>query len=185
MGETASLVTIVPMALLRLPLLLITLVTLPAQTLVAGDGCQTLLDANLKIYSVPVHVYTTETAIFTGGKARSNELIYLNGKTYLQIAGKWQVSPRTPAQMQEVRKQAEAGAKVTCKFVREESVNGEAAVLYNAHQDMEDAKVDSQVWISKARGVPLKTESDSDMGGANGKVHRTLRYEYNNVQAPI
>jgi hypothetical protein len=114
-----------------------------------------------------------------------NEVIYLNGKTYLQIAGKWRVSPQTPQQMQEIRKQAEAGAKVTCKMVREESVNGEAAVLYSSHQETEGAKIDSQVWVSKARRVPLKIESDSDVGGAGGKVHRTMRYEYNNVQAPM
>jgi outer membrane lipoprotein-sorting protein len=173
------------MAPFRLPILLATLVVFPAPAVAAGDICQSLLDANLKIYSMPVHVYTTETAVFTGGKARTNELIYLNGKTYLQIAGKWRVSPQTPKQMQEIRKEAEAGAKVTCKFVREEPVNGEAAVLYNAHQETEDAKIDSQVWVSKARGVPLKTESDSDVGGAGGKVHRTLRYEYSNVQAPM
>jgi hypothetical protein len=173
------------MAPWRLPILLATLSILPTQALAAGDVCQSLLDANLKIYSAPVHIYTTETAIFTGGKARTNELIYLNGKTYLQIAGKWRISPQTPKQMQEIRKKAEAGAKVTCKVVREEPVNGEAALLYNAHQETEDVKIDSQVWVSKARGVPLKTESDSDMGGANGKVHRTLRYEYSNVQAPM
>jgi len=80
---------------------------------------------------------------------------------------------------------AEADANVTCSVVREESVDGEPAVLCSTHQKMEDAKIDSQVWVSKSRGVPIKTESDSDVGGAAGKVHRTMQYEYTSVHAPM
>jgi len=69
-------------------------------------------------------------------------------------------------------------------MVRDESVNGEPATLYSGHDQLPDAKVDSQVWISKARGLPLKMEMDMDTGGAAGKSHRTVRYEYSNVQPP-
>jgi hypothetical protein len=161
-----------------------------AGVLVAGRAhaadatCKLLADANTKIYSIPTHIYMTETA--AGGQARKSELVYLNGKTYVQVAGKWRVSPQTPQKMIEIRKETEAEQEktMTCKVVRDESVNGEAAVLYSAHQQDPDAKNDSQIWISKSRGVPIKLEMDMDVGGAAGKSHRTMRYEYTNVQVP-
>jgi hypothetical protein len=125
----------------------------------------------------------TETA---GAKARTSELIYVNGKSYIQVAGKWMVSPMTPVKMAENRKETEADEEktMTCRVVRDEAVNGEAATLYTAHQANPDEKSDAQIWISKSRGVPLKLEMDLDVGGTAGKSHRTMRYEYNNVQAP-
>jgi hypothetical protein len=87
--------------------------------------------------------------------------------------------------MAELHKTAEdKHPNATCRAVREESVNGEAATLYSMHDQNPDAKTDSEIWISKSRGVPLKLEMDMDVGGAGGKSHRTMRYEYMNVQAP-
>jgi hypothetical protein len=166
---------------------------LVAGLLVAGRAhaadatCKLLADANTKIYSIPTHIYMTETAAYTGGQARKSELVYLNGKTYIQVAGKWRVSPQTPQKMIEIRKETEAEQEktMTCKMVRDEAVNGEAAVLYSAQQQNPDEKSDSQIWISKSRGVPVKLEMDMDVGGgAAGKSHRTMRYEYTNVQVP-
>ena len=152
----------------------------------ADPACKFLADANTKIYSIPTHIYSTETSAATGGKARNSELIYLNNKTYVLVAGKWRVSPMTPQKMIEIRKETAADEEktMTCKAVRDELVNGEAAILYSAHQQNPDEKSDSQIWISKSRGVPVKLEMDMDVGGAAGKSHRTMRYEYANVQAP-
>ncbi len=88
--------------------------------------------------------------------------------------------------MAATRKETEADEEktMTCRLVRDEAVNGEAAALYTAHQQNPDVKSDSQIWISKSKGVPLKLEMDMDVGGAAGKSHRTMRYEYTNVQAP-
>jgi hypothetical protein len=68
--------------------------------------------------------------------------------------------------------------------VRDESVNGEPATLFRMHHHDEDTTTDQQVWISKARGLPLKQDIDMDVGGTSGKSHRSMRYEYTNVQAP-
>lgn len=152
----------------------------------ADPACKFVADANTKIYSIPTHIYSAETSAATGGKPRNSELVYLNDKTYIQVAGKWRISPQTPQKMIEVRKETEAEEEktMTCKAVRDELVNGEASTLYTAHQQNPDEKSDSQIWISKSRGVPLKLEMDMDVGGAAGKSHRTMRYEYTNVQAP-
>jgi hypothetical protein len=153
-----------------------------ASSAFAADAtCKILADANAKIYAVPTHMYQTETA--AGGKTRSNELIFLNNKTYLSANGKWIVSPRTPKDM--AADQAESLAvhpNAKCSLVRDEPVNGEAATLYTMHDPTPDSKQESQLWISKSRGVPLKAEMDLDAGA--GKTHRSIRYEYTNVAAP-
>lgn len=151
----------------------------------ANPVCQPVLDAMTKIYSTPVHVYSTETAADTGGKTRSSETIYLNHATYVRVNGKWRTSPLTQQEVMDMKKeQQDKNANATCSAVREESVNGEGAVLYSVRQETPDAKIDSQLWISKSRGVPLKTDIQMDIGGKFGKSHRIMRYEYTNVQAP-
>ena len=166
-------------------LLVISLVLIAASGLAADSTCKMLADANAKIYAIPAHIYSTETAAHTGGKPRSSELIYFNNTTYIQINGKWTISPATPKRMADMHKDAEnKHPNATCRAVRDELVNGEAATLYSMHEDTADAKVDSQIWISKSRGLPVKFETDMDAGGAGGKTHRAMRYEYTNVQAP-
>ncbi len=152
----------------------------------ADSTCKYLADANAKIYTIPTHLYQTETAAYTGGKPRNSELIYLNNKTYVQVNGKWRVSPVTQKDMEDLRKKTEAESlvNITCRVVRDEAVKGEAATLYSSHQQTPDETTDSQIWISKARGVPLKLEMDMNVGGGAGKSHRSMSYEYTNVQAP-
>ena len=66
---------------------------------------------------------------------------------------------------------------------RDESVNGEAAALYMAHSENDTVKSDAQTWISKSKGLPLRTEEDIDTGDGD-KRHMSIRYEYGNIQAP-
>ena len=151
----------------------------------AGSACQSLAEANAKIYGMPTHMYQIEKAGPAGGKTRSNELIYLNNKMYIMVGGKWSVSKATPADMaasqKEARKEQQLG--MTCSVVRDEVVNGEATTLYSAHRKTEDGTTDAQFWVSKSKGAPVKAEMDMD-DGAGGRMHRSLRYEYTNVQAP-
>ena len=41
------------------------------------------------------------------------------------------------------------------------------------------------MWISKATGLPLREEMDTDTGGVIGKSHRSMRYEYSDVKPPM
>ena len=147
----------------------------------ADSTCKYLADANARIYTIPAHLYQTDTGV----KPQTSELIYLANKTYLETAGKWQVSPMTPAKMAEIRKETEDEEikTMTCRVVHDGAVSGEAATLYISHQESPEGKRDSQIWISKSRGVPLKLEMDID-GGTKGKIHRSILYEYSNVHAP-
>ncbi len=169
------------------PVLPITLLLFAASSAVAADAtCKVLADANLKVYSIPTHIYSTEEAVYTHGKVRASERVYLNNHTYVMIAGKWTLAGDTPKQMADTHKDtAREYPNATCRMVRDESVDGQTATLYSVHEEIEGAKVDSQFWISKSRGTPLKMDSQTDLGGARGKVHRTMRYEYTNVMAPV
>jgi hypothetical protein len=73
-------------------------------------------------------------------------------------------------------------SKMTCHYLRDESVNGETAAVYSTHSETEDIKSDGQIWISKDRGLPLRHELDIEAGGS--KNHHSARYQYGNVQPP-
>jgi hypothetical protein len=165
------------------------LFSIPALTLVAAlsfstpalaDDCQTMFDAATKLLTVPVHSYTTETA---SGKPRTSEAIYINGAIYINVKGKWIRSKATTQDMLKQEQENIRNAKTTCRHVRDESVNGEAAALYVAHSENEEVKSDAQTWISKSKGLPLRTEEDIDTGGGD-KRHMSIRYEYGNIQPP-
>ncbi|HEX3748004.1 MAG TPA: hypothetical protein VHW09_28935 [Bryobacteraceae bacterium] len=164
------------------------IVLLTGAALAADPSCKPLLDTNAQYLKIPTHVYSTVTADYTGGKPRNSQTIYLIDKTYVQIDGKWRVSPVTPKKMLEMLKDAKADpdshTDSTCRVVRDEVINGESATLYSEHRETQDEKSDSQIWISKSRGLPLKLEATTDRGGPNGKRHTLLRFEYTNVQAP-
>jgi hypothetical protein len=83
---------------------------------------------------------------------------------------------------QELRQAKEADPNFVCRQVRDESVNGEPATLFTVHHHDADLTTDQQVWISKARGLPLKQEIETDAGRVAGKMHEDMRYEYTNVQ---
>lgn len=162
----------------------ITLLTGPA--LAADPSCKLVADAATKYLTIRTHIYTTENGPSTGGKPRNVETIYLIDKTYVQINGRWRVSPVTPKMMldnlKEARAEADSNSHSTCQMVREEAVDGAAATLYSSHTENQNMKADSQIWISKSSGLPLKMEETADTGA--GKNHRVSRFEYTNVQAP-
>ena len=126
----------------------------------------------------------TEIAGYNGGKTRNAETIYLNGNTYVKVNGPWLKSAITPEDLAEGKKESD-GNVGTCSVVRDEAVGVEPATLYKIHQQTPVATIDTQIWISKLRGLPLKQINDMDVGGgARGKSHRETRYEYNGVSAP-
>ena len=154
----------------------------------ADPSCKLVTGAITKYLTIPTRISTTETGSYTSGKPRNSETIYLIDKTYVQVNGRWRVSPVTPKMMledmKEARSDVDSNFHSTCQMVRDEAINGEAATLYSSHTETKDIKTDSQIWISKSRGLPLKMEKNADTGGTAGKSHRISRFEYTNVQAP-
>jgi len=161
----------------------VSFVSLPAQG--ADGACQAVSDVGRKVLTTPTHIYTTRTAAFLfGGKPSTSETIYAGGAIYVRVYDHWTRSTITPQDILQQKKDNQNNSKMTCRYLREESVNGEAAAVYSTHTETEDDKVDVQVWISKSKGLPLREELDTDVGGKLGKSHSSMRYEYGNVEPP-
>lgn len=148
-----------------------------------ADACQTVFEAMTKVVTVPHHIYTTMSgSLQPGGKTNTTEQIYAGGVIYVMMQGKWTRGTMTPDQMLKREEANRKTSKATCSYLRDESVNGEAAAVYSSHEEPQGTKVDSQTFISKSKGLPLRTEIDMDMGDTG---HMSSRYEYANVKAPL
>jgi hypothetical protein len=72
---------------------------------------------------------------------------------------------------------AGGGWEETCKYLRDEAVEGEAAAVYSDNFIGKAAKTEGQIWISKKTGLVLRQEGDVDLG-AKGKGHQSIRFDY-------
>lgn len=151
----------------------------------AQSDCKPVHDATDNLNTVPSHGYQTETnPARPGSDASSSEIIHTGGAIYVMMKGKWKKSPMSSADMRAQEEENWKTAKnVSCKYLRDESVNGQLAAVYKTHNENEDTKEDGQVWVSKSKGLVLREEEDVDIGGGD-KRHISTRYEYGNVQAP-
>ncbi len=156
-----------------------------ATTARAADSCQPVYDAITKIITTPNHSYSTQTAAFPKGATRSAETIYVQGKIYVMVKGKWMLSPVTPKEVMEQENENRKSDTSACQFLRNESVNGEPAAVYSLHRVTKNEKEDGQIWISRTSGLALRRDLDMDTGGGMGKSHLSARFEYTNVKPPM
>lgn len=147
----------------------------------ASPACLAVMEAVTKVYTVPVHLYTFSAA--PSGKTSSSEVIYANHYTYVQVNGQWRAHPINPEEVKEMKRRADTDTTARCSVVREEEVDGQAAILYSRRTTDEDSNINTQLWVSKKTGLPLKQVIDMD-AGASGKNHQSVRYDYVNVTAP-
>jgi hypothetical protein len=150
--------------------------------LAAQASCQPVFDAMTKVVNTPSHIYNTSAK---AGKSRTTETIYAGGAVYAKVQDKWTRGRITPQEILKQEQLNRQNSKYSCRYVKDEPVNGEAAALYSTHAENPDAKSDSQIWISKSRGLPLRQELDIDAGGAAGKTHYSVRYEFRSVKPPL
>jgi len=148
----------------------------------ADNGCKTVFDAMSKVLVTPTHIYNTETAAFRKNKPMTNEGIYFGGAIYVLVGGKWRRSPMDAAAIAKQEAENRRTGKYSCRYLRDEVVHGEAAAVYASHSENEGTKADATTWISKSRGLPLRTEEDfGDQTSAN---HISIRYDYSGVHPP-
>jgi len=164
--------------------------------LAAQSNCQSVDDAMNKVVTSPTHIYGTMSPVAnTDGEPRTDEAIhtetiYVGGSAYTKVGGRWSRGGWTPQQVMKQEQENRQKSKYTCRYLRDESVNGETAAVYTTHSERDgqesvgQIKSDGQVWISKSRGLPLRQELDIDSGRKSGKHHHSVRYEYGNVQPP-
>lgn len=149
------------------------------------SACQTVLDASAKLFTTPYHMYMTEAGAGAGnGKPVSSEMVFSGGVYYILYNGKWSVSPMSLEEMKAMDERNRKNVKnLSCHYVRGDSVNVESSALYSTHEEDAKGKTDTQIWVSKSKGLVLRQETDVDTGGGN-KTHVSSRFEYSNVHAP-
>ena len=137
---------------------------------------------------LPYHAYMIDSAktdaVLNHGKPRLGEVISAGGQMYVLSRGKWVRSPVSIAELKKERQDNPDSTKVTCSHLRDESVNGEAAAVWRSHTVNAMATIDADLWISKSRGVVLKSNSLTDVGGPLGKSRSIAPYDYTNVRPP-
>ena len=152
------------------------LLLMGAKPLQAQGDCKAILATARKMSTSVTHVYTT---ISRDGKEQTGEMIFLPGVYYWRTDNsKWSSGPMSAEEWAEMLKSKTWADNVSCKYVKDEPVNGEMAGIYS-WRDAATGR-DTQIWISKAKGAPLRQEADSARG-----MHFSMRYEYGSVKPPM
>jgi len=145
----------------------------PESGLAQDSSCKTVLAAQLHQLSVPYHAHSTVTLV--PGKSEPSEEISTGKALYILQVGKWTVSPITAAEMLQQQQDNIKNAKMACRAVRDETVDGVSATLYSVHTEINDIASDAQIWISKSTGLPVLLKMDAIES----------HYVYADVVAPI
>jgi hypothetical protein len=72
---------------------------------------------------------------------------------------------------------SEPGRRENCKYLRDETVTGDDANVYNDVFTSKSGTANGTVWVSKKNGWVLKREVDVEMAGV-GKGHQSIVFEY-------
>jgi hypothetical protein len=145
------------------------------------DPCAKVRKALENVFTTPAHVYTKEASSLRG--TTETEAIYLDGKAYLLMHGRWTLNPESAVSMADRQRKRRKDAAMACKLVGEEKVDGRTTTVYLTSRRTSDSQADAKMWIDKASGLLLKQEEEMTAGPDN-TVQRSSRYEYGNVRAP-
>jgi hypothetical protein len=145
--------------------------------LAAQDNCKLVIDAGIKVFDTPTHVYVT---MDVNGKPQTVESIYVGGLIYTKYDGKWNAGTSNK-EMKEISEKNRQNNKTTCHYLKDEPINGEMAAAYSMHDVSPKSVSDSKIWISKSKGLPLRT----DIQFEGDKNSMSMRYEYDNVKPPM
>jgi hypothetical protein len=102
------------------------------------------------------------------------------------VHGKWRRSPFTAQNVKDMQKALadSVSRNYTCTRVGSESLNGASTTRYHVKGRNEAGEIVEEIWLA-SNGLVKRVDMDMDVGGgAMGKSHSTMRYEYGNVQAP-
>jgi outer membrane lipoprotein-sorting protein len=144
-----------------------------------SPACKPVLDGAIRLTTTPHHAVSTES----DGKTVI-EVISADGANYLKTHGVWKKSPLTS--QDDLARQHEniKSVKVyTCSQLPDDSVDGVPAFVYKVQSEIPDVgSSDAQIWLSKATGLPLRTEDDFNTGTNR---HISIKYDYANIKAPV
>ena len=157
----------------------------PRQSRADEADCKVAIDAVTRVLATPNHQYMTRSDPADGGKTRQSEVINTGIAMYVEVGGKWRISPMSPQGMQDLMIESQKHAKSTsCHLLRDETLGGTGVSVYSMHNETDTGTSDTTLWISKSDGLPLKQEIDMDAGSSKGKSHSEVRFVYTDVKAP-
>ena len=143
--------------------------------------CQPIMAAGDKQFTVPSHAFISSKGL--GPTPMQSEAISINGATYVMVHDRWMRSPQTSQQLaQQAKEKVKTATVYTCKQLADETVGTTLANVYTSHTETGTGTTDTQLWIAKTTGLPLKSEVDLSSNGH--KSHMSVRYEYENVKVP-
>ena len=148
--------------------------------LLAQDSCQQVVNALDNVFLTPHHSYSTYAI---AGRTITGETIYTSEKAFDLVDGKWVLNPKGPKESMQHAVESRKRAVLACKFIGEESVNGQPAAHYSMHSKTDAAVSETQLWIAKNTGLLMREEMD--VGNGASKSHVSVRYEYGNIRPPV
>ena len=173
---------------MRIPSICLIAFLAAAPAFSADATCTTVFAAAKKLLITPAHGYSTKTVAQSPNQPEQSEIIYSGGTSgaiFIKMKGRWIHSRMTAAQMLQQEEENIRDSKTSCRYLRDESVGGEAAAVYSTHSENDGIIGDATIWIGKSRGLPLKEEIDTDVGGGpSGKTHSSEHFDYSNVRPP-
>ena len=95
-------------------------------------GCAAVFAAMEKLATIPNHTYSTETVSFRRAPL-VGETITSATTTYVWVNGKWRRPPFDARRNLNDMRDADRDSDVSCKPMRDEAIDGEAAALYATH----------------------------------------------------
>jgi hypothetical protein len=142
-----------------------------------ADDCATLMSATI----ASAHKSYSATSTTSGGGAptRVGHSVSTGGKLFVEMNARWVLSKMTMSDMANEMRAEIGTAKMSCHRLGEETVGGEATTVYSSHVNNHGNVSDNRLWISKATGLPLKTEVKLQ----NGMQIVTV-FDYAHSQAP-
>ncbi len=155
--------------------------TVLAQAAVYDASCQPAKATMVAM--VKTNRYRGTGTITDKGKAYPSGEIYVGDTLYRKdFESNWSRTAMTPQNLIDASK----GRGITmhgCRTVGNESVNGEAAIVYEASSDMQQPNIhtDVKIWISARSGLPLRMDGQ----GAEGHLKTSMLFTYGaDIRAP-
>lgn len=152
-------------------------------TLAAEGSCKAVFDAIARQVMTPSHEYMIQTVGADKTKREQREVINTGKMQYFLVGGEWHTMKETPKETLQRERDNEASSDVTCRYLRDETVEGVSAALFSEHSKTDTGESDALIWIAKGNSMPVREQVDMDPENP-GARHLEVRIVYSNVQAP-
>lgn len=158
------------------------LTMLPIQQARAADdaGCAPVLKAQDALRNAPMIHETVKS----GSRAPMVMIVTPTRMYHQEPDGSWTYAEFSMATRNKMVHMVGKGKLSDCRLLRSEKMDGQTADVYSVTADPRFGKKNTvTIWVSRASGLPLKTEGDVHrlFGGA---AHMVEQFAYHDVQVP-